>query len=366
MRAFYQKFRAFDLPLAAVSFLLLILGLALIYSTSLASGSLAQFYRQSVFAVLALAAYGFFAFYNYHNLCKANRVIYPILIGVLLLVLVFAREIRGSSRWLDFGFFRFQPAEFAKLAVALGLSRWMYLRRGQINAWKNILLTLAYVLIPAALVALEPDLGSAVIILAIWLGTLAISSMNKKYLIIFALAALIFSGVAWKYFLHDYQRTRVEVFLNPNLDPRGRGYNVRQAVISVGSGGLLGRGLGQGLQSGLKFLPERQTDFVFASSAEEVGFVGSLGILALFSYLFWRFLRIMKRSKDALGFYLVGGLLFMLFSQMSINIGMNLGLLPVTGIPLPFFSYGGSSLLVVFIALGMVQNVARQSRALRF
>ena len=178
--------------------------------------------------------------------------------------------------------------------------------------------------------------------------------------------AVIGAGLSWKFVLQDYQKRRVEVFLNPELDPRGRGYNVRQAVIAVGSGQVFGKGLGHGLQGQLNFLPERQTDFIFASASEEIGFVGNLGLIILYFLLLSRLIYIMRRAKDDLAYYIVGGVLFMMIGQIFINIGMNIGLMPVTGIPLPFLSYGGSSLLVVFISLGIVQNIARQSKALRF
>jgi rod shape determining protein RodA len=366
MNAFFARLRHFDTPLLVVSGLLLAAGLVILYSTSVSSGTPEVFYRQLVFTVIAVAGFFAFSFYNYHKLAKQNRVVYIVIILMLLGLLLFASAVRGSTRWFDLGFFNFQPAEFAKIVVILGLSRWLYLKRGQINSWKSIFITLLYVLIPAILIIWEPDLGSAIIIMGIWLGLLLISPMSKRYLLAFLIIATIAAGLGWQFVLKDYQKTRIEVFLNPSLDPRGRGYNVRQAVIAVGSGSLTGRGLGQGLQSQLKFLPERQTDFIFASAAEEIGFVGCAALLVLYNILLWRLLKIMRYSKDDLGYYLAGGVFFLFFAQILINIGMNMGLLPVTGIPLPFLSYGGSSLVVIFIILGVVQNVARQSRILRF
>lgn len=324
------------------------------------------FWRQVIYALGGVVIYLFFAFYDYHRLAKFNRISYFITLALLIFVLLFAREIKGSTRWIDLGFFQLQPAEFAKIVVILGLSRWMYLKRGQINSWKNIIITAVYTLIPAILIMREPDLGSSIILIGVWAGLLLISPMSKKYLITLVLLAAIFSGVAWQFGLHDYQQRRIEVFLNPDLDPRGQGYNVRQAIIAVGSGQLFGRGLGQGLQGQLNFLPERQTDFIFASASEEIGFLGVAGLLALYCFLFLRLLSIMKTARDDLAFYIVGGVLFMLFGQVLINIGMNIGLMPVTGIPLPFLSYGGSSLIVVMISLGIVQNIAKQSKSLRF
>lgn len=362
----FTSFKYFDIPLSLSCGLLVLVGLVAVYGSSLSNPTLSLFYRQLVFAALGILCYVFCSFYNYHKLAKANRLLYIAIVLVLLGVLLFGPNIRGSSRWIDLGFFRFQPAEPAKIVILLGLSRWLYLRRGEINSWKNIALTFLFTAIPVGLVMLGPDLGSSIILLSIWGGILSMSWVNKKYLAGIVVVFLLFTGFAWKFLLHDFQRHRIEIFLNPSLDPQGRGYNVRQATIAVGSGQLFGRGLGRGLQSQLKFLPERQTDFIFAGLAEEIGFIGSVIILTLYGIVFVRLWRIASLARDELGAYIVGGVLFMMLSQTAINIGMNLGLLPVTGIPLPLISYGGSSLVVVLTCLGIVQNVARQSRALRF
>lgn len=366
MPSFFSKFRYFDLPLQITCGLLLLVGLVILYGTSVSGGNMQIFWRQLLFAGIGIVAYLFFAFYDYHNLTKTNRIAYVVTILLLLFVLFFAREIKGSSRWIDLGFFQLQPAELAKLVVVLGLSRWMYLKRGQINSWKSIFTTPLYVGIPAFFIMQQPDLGSSIIVLGVWAGMLLISPMQKKYILGLLLLAVIVSGVGWQVGLQDYQKRRVEVFLNPELDPRGKGYNVRQAIIAVGSGQWFGKGLGQGLQGQLNFLPERQTDFIFASASEEIGFVGCIALLGLYYYLLSRLLYIMKATKDDLAYFIVGGVLFMLFGQILVNIGMNIGVMPVTGIPLPFLSYGGSSLIVTLIALGIVQNIARQSKSLRF
>ena len=252
-----------------------------------------------------------------------------------------------------------------KIVAVLVLARFFALRRGEINSWKNIIISLAYVAFPIALIAKEPDLGSAIILFIIWAGVLFLSNVNKRVFVYLFLAFTVLSFGAWNFALHDYQRNRVETFINPNLDPRGRGYNVAQAVISVGSGGLFGRGLGRGLQSQLKFLPERQTDFIFAASAEELGFLGSAVILVLYFLILYRLLVIYRQSRDDLGRFTIAGVFFMIFSQTVINVGMNMGVLPVTGIPLPLVSYGGSSLFTVMISLGIAESVAVEAKGLR-
>lgn len=356
----------FDVPLLLVSGLLLILGLTLQYTSSLSNPTLAIFWRQLVFAGIGVVALVCIANYNYHTLARVNRGTYIVLIGLLLFVLLFGREIRGSSRWISFGFFQLQPAELAKLVVVIGLARWFYLFRGQINAWQNVIITFLLAAVPAGLVLVEPDLGSSLVILAVWFGILLVSPISKKRLIILALCGVLAAGLAWQFALHDYQRSRLETFLDPNLDPKGTGYNVRQALISVGSGQLFGRGLGRGLQSQLRFLPERQTDFIFATAAEEIGFVGSTVVVVLYALLMLRILIIAGRARDDLGKYLSYGVFFLLFFQALVNISMNIGIAPVTGIPLPLLSYGGSSLLVTMLALGLMHNISWQSRTLRF
>ncbi len=363
---FLSLFKYFDGPLLLATVLLLASGLTLMYTSSLANPSLSIFWRQLIFACGGMVALGFMVMYNYHTLARINRVTYIILLLLLVFVLVFGRSIRGSARWIDLGFFRLQPAEFAKLVVVIALSRWFYLFRGQINAWKNVLVTIVLAGVPAVLVLVEPDLGSSMVIGAVWFGILLVSPISKKRIAVLMGVGLVLVAVVWEFVLLDFQRHRLETFLDPNLDPRGKGYNVRQAIIAVGSGQLFGRGLGKGLQSQLRFLPERQTDFIFATAAEEIGFVGSSIVVGLYGLLLYRIYVVAKRSRDELGRYLAFGIFFLFLFQVTVNIAMNIGLAPVTGIPLPLLSYGGSSLLVTLLALGVVHNVSWQSRALRF
>jgi len=366
MLSFLNRFKYFDIPLLFATILLMVAGGAILYGTTLSGDSGGIFWRQLVFFAVGLAAFLFFSFFDYHTLAKANKIVYVVFIGLLLYLEIFGSIIRGGRRWINVGFFNFQPAEFIKIIIILGLARLLYLKRGQINSVKTLLWSFFYVAVPAALVVLEPDLGSTIIILSLWLGIILVSSIEKKYLIALFIIFVAVSGVTWKFFLKDFQKDRILVFINPALDPSGKGYNVRQATIAVGAGELTGRGLGKGVASQSKFLPERQTDFIFAASSEEIGFLGSFSLLALYFFLLARILKILRAAKDDLGMYIGAGVFFFFFFHVLINVGMNIGLLPVTGIPLPFVSAGGSSVLVCFIALGIVQNVARQSKILRF
>ncbi|MBI5530159.1 MAG: rod shape-determining protein RodA [Candidatus Doudnabacteria bacterium] len=366
MLNFFNRFKYFDIPLLTATLLLALAGISILYSTTLSEDSNTLFYKQLIFLGIGFGGFLFLSFFNYRTLAKANRVIYVVMVGLLLYLEIFGSIVRGGRRWIDLGFFTFQPAEFVKLVVILGLARMLYLKRGQINSFTTLVWSLAYALVPAGLVILEPDLGSAIIILSLWLGIIMLSPIKKKFLVYLFISFVIISGLTWKFFLKEFQRDRIMVFINPELDPRGKGYNVKQATIAVGSGEFSGRGLGKGVQSQHKFLPERQTDFIFAASSEEIGFLGSMSLLGLFFFLLMRLYMIMKKAKDDLGMYIAGGILFFFFFHVIINVGMNIGLLPVTGIPLPFVSAGGSSLIVSLSALGVAQNIAIQSKALRF
>ena len=366
MFSFLSRFRHLDLPLLAVMLILSAAGLAILYGTTLSDNSSDVFLRQLGFWVFGFLVFLFISFFDYHALAKTNRLVYVIMLALLLGLLLFGPTIRGGRRWLPLGFVSLQLAEFAKIIVILGLARLLYFRRGQINSWRTILWSFFYALFPAVLIVLEPDLGSSLVILSLWVGLVLLSPIKKRFLAILFLAFLVCVGMSWKFALKDFQKDRILVFLDPGIDPKGRGYNVRQATIAVGAGEIFGRGLGKGVQSQHKFLPERQTDFIFAAAGEEVGFVGSASLLLLYFFLLWRIISIMRRARDDLGMYIAGGVMSFFFFHVIVNIGMNIGLLPVTGIPLPFVSAGGSSLVANLIALGLVQNVSLQSKVLRF
>lgn len=364
MNPIIAKLKHFDLVMAVICFLLLMIGLAIIYSTSL-SDNHAIFYRQLIYIGIATVLFFFFAYFDFRLLTRISRYFYLFLFFALVLVLKFGQVVQGSARWFDLKVFSFQPAELAKLVLILVLARFFALRRGQINSWQNLLLSLTYAVIPIALILKEPDLGSAVVLFVIWLGMLMLSDVRKKVFVYLFVALSLVSVISWRYFLHDYQKTRIETFLDPNLDPRGRGYNVNQAIIAVGSGGFNGRGLGKGLQSQLKFLPERQTDFIFASAAEELGLIGAGALLILYFLLLYRLLSIYRNCRDDLSRFIIAGIFFMILGQVAINVGMNIGVLPVTGIPLPLVSYGGSSLLITAVSFGIAESVAIDSKGIR-
>ncbi|MGE5298181.1 MAG: rod shape-determining protein RodA [Acidobacteriaceae bacterium] len=357
-------FKYFDVTLFGSSFILLLLGLLMIYSTTL--GSPGMLLRQIIAAGIGLLAMFALAFYDYRNLKKLTSIIYIAIIGLLVLVLFIGSNIRGSARWIDLGFYNIQPAEFAKLAMVIIMAKYLDRQDEKLKAFRYVFLSAVYVLIPVALVMAEPDLGSSLILLFTWAGMLLFSKIRKRQLAILVAVGLVAAIASWFLLLHDYQKQRVFTFLDPSLDPQGRGYNVIQSITAVGSGEIFGRGVGRGLQSQLKFLPERQTDFIFASTAEELGLIGSTIVLGLFFVILYRIVKACLHARDNFGLYLCLGILFMLFFQVVINVGMNIGIMPVTGIPLPLVSFGGSSLLTTLLSLGLVQSVVARQKALKF
>jgi rod shape determining protein RodA len=365
-RLWLRSFKYFDIFLFGSSILLLFLGLLMVYSTTNADTGTESLLRQALFGGIGLVGMFALAVYDYRNLKKVTPWLYLALIGLLLIVYFFGPIVRGSARWIDLGFFRLQPAEFAKLGMVIIMAKFLDQQGDKIKYFRYVLLSAAYLALPMYLILIEPDLGSSIIVFAVWLGMLVFSKMNKKHLAILFVSLIFLSVVGWFFALHDYQKDRVYTFLDPARDPQGQGYNALQSIIAVGSGHLWGRGVGRGLQSQLDFLPERQTDFIFASTAEELGLVGSAVILALFGVMFVRMIKTCYSARDNFGMYLSLGVFIMLLSQVFINIGMNVGILPVTGIPLPLMSLGGSSLITTLLSLGIVQSVIARQKAVRF
>lgn len=305
--------------------------------------------------IYTIAGFLLFLFLSQIDLDSLTRVIKPLYIlsiVLLLIVLAVGMETRGSVRWIPLGFFNIQPSEFAKPALILFLSAfWIKNDPTWINMFKSLFWTLPIVL----LVFKQPDLGSFLTLMAIWVGMLFAARVSIQKMIVLLVIALLLIPSSWL-FLHDYQKQRITGFLSPEADPLGQGYNVIQSTIAVGSGQLIGRGLGRGTQSRLQFLPEFRTDFIFASIAEELGFVGSAIILSLYLYLFTTCLMVANQSDDRFYYMLVIGVFSMLIFQTFVNIGVNIGILPITGITLPLISYGGSSLIVTFICLGLISK----------
>jgi rod shape determining protein RodA len=366
LRLWAKSLKYFDVFLFGSSILLLFLGLLMVYSTTNAESGTQLLLRQALFAGVGLVGMFALALYDYRNIKKLTPWIYLGLVGALIFVYFFGPVVRGSARWIDLGFFRLQPAEFAKLAMVVIMAKYLDVQGERLRNFRYIVLSWVYLAVPMFLILIEPDLGSSLVVFGIWFGMLFFSKMNKRHVLVLVALFALAAALAWSFGLHDYQKQRVYTFLDPSSDPQGQGYNVLQSIIAVGSGEIFGRGVGRGLQSQLDFLPERQTDFIFASTAEELGFVGSLVILGLYLVLFTRLIKTCQVARDDFGMYVSLGVFIMMLSQVVVNIGMNIGLMPVTGIPLPLMSLGGSSLITTLLSLGLVQSVVARQRALRF
>ncbi len=358
----YRNFLHFDwLAVIPVAFLLAS-GLIAIYSLSLDvdKTGFSNFDKQIIFLALGIGVFIIFSFVDYRLWKSWSGALYAIGILLMLAVLVFGKDIRGTSGWFVIGPFRLQPAEIMKLFLILGLASYFSRFQTRQIGLKQIGISFVYVLIPAALAAFQPDMGSALVMLVIWFGMLFLTGVKSKYILGTIGVGVLILLVGWNMILQDYQRQRINSFFNPEGDPLGSGYNVIQSMVAIGSGGISGKGLGHGSQSQLNFLPEKHNDFIFASIAEESGLIGVALILGLFWLLLFRMKRTMDVSRDNFGRLIVGGVIVLLFFQAFINIGMNLGIVPVAGLSLPLLSYGGSFLMVTMAAVGLTQSVWRK------
>ncbi len=320
--------------------------------------------RQLVWLLIAVTFFFVASFLDWRLLRKSWVVVSIYLLSLALLsITLLLSPVRGSRSWLELGAASFQPADFAKLALILMLAKYFTKRHVEIAHIRHILVSGVYAFLPFVLVFRQPDLGSAVVFFLIWFGMIMVSGVSKKHLLgLLAVVVIVFS-LLWGFVLRPYQKDRVLTFLHPLADIRGAGYNAFQSQIAVGSGQLVGQGFGYGTQSRLEFLPEYETDFIFAAYAEEWGFMGVVIFFLLFAIVIWRVLSAaLVGATNFERLYCLGVAIF-LMSHFIINVGMNIGLLPVTGLTLPFVSYGGSHLVVEFLALGIVMGQRRYARA---
>jgi len=345
-------------------FLLCLIGLTSIFSTSFNKDK-TFFIKQAIFIVagfflmLVLAFLDYRFFRNHPSLLLALYILSVLLLAILLLLGI---KTRGAVSWFRIGPINFEPVEFAKLVMILILAQYFSLRHIELYRLIHIVISGVYIGIVALLVFFQPDLGSAMVLVFLWLGTMIIAGIKLRQLLLLLLLGIIIFSIAWFVILKPYQKDRITSFINPYLDPKGSGYHRIQSMIAIGSGRLWGRGLGQGTQSQLNFLPEQHTDFIFASIAEEWGFVGVALVFVFYFLLFWRTIKIaLSATNNFARLFCVGWAVVLIF-HIFVNIGTNLGLLPIAGISLPFISYGGSNLLINFIALGMVQSISIRNK----
>ncbi len=349
-------------PLLGAGVALSILGILTMHPFGENAESLAP--RQFIWLLLGIVAYFACLATDMHVLRRTPVIVAGYMTVVaLLLLLFFVDPVQGARSWFSFGAFSFQPADLGKIVFIALLAKYFSRRHVEMRHPKHVLLSGAYAGLIILLVLVQPDLGTAAILGLVWLGMVLVSGISKKHLAIIAVLGLTAATALWFFGLHDYQRARIVAFVNPAADIRGAGYNAYQAVVAVGSGEVFGKGIGYGTQSKLRFLPEYETDFIFAAFAEEWGFVGITLILVLYGLLFIRLLSIARRSATNFDSFFTLGVAILLASHTFIHAGINLGVLPVTGTTIPFMSYGGSHLLMEFTALGIVASLARYGRS---
>ena len=353
-----------DIFLLSVTLLCIVYGVIMISSAVKSyDGSIRYILIQSIGIVIGFGVMLLISKFDYEYYSDFAIVIYIVCILMLVAVLGFGTgfESTGSKSWIRFGPIGVQPSEFVKLGFILTFSKHLS-RCDDVNSPKNIIFLSVHLLALVGLIMLQPDFGTTMVFICIFVGMMYLAGIEKKYIFGAIIALVILIPLAWFFFLKTYQKERILVFLNPESDPLGAGYHVIQSKIAIGSGGIFGKGLFRGTQTQLDILPVKHTDFIFAVIGEELGLIGAVLCLGLLFALVLRCIHISLKAKDKFGKYIAVGVAFMFMAHIFENIGMCVGLMPVTGIPLPFFSYGGSSVVTNLIAIGLVQNVYRNGK----
>lgn len=353
--------RNFEYSLFLVALLLLVFGWLMVYSAAPSDRPYALY--QAIWILVGLVGFFAVSFVDYRLIGHFTRPLYLLLMLALAGLLVLGQTSFGGQRWFELFFFTVQPSEFAKLVVILMVARYLGTRQPGLVPG---LVSAVLVGVPAAMIYLQPSLSVAAMLVAIWGTMLFVAGLPVRYLVGAGVAAVAALPLIWTELLQDYMRERILVFLNPLADPSGAGYNLLQSRIAIGSGGLLGQGYGAGTQSQLGYLRVRHTDFIFSVIAEELGFIGACFLFVVLIFLFLRLLNAADVARDATGRLIVVGVTAMIFVQTFINLGVNLGVVPPTGVGLPLISYGGSNLIATMIGLGLVESVVVRHRRLEF
>ena len=340
--------------------LLVLIGLIALYSATINS-DLYEFKKQCIYVLISIPILVIMMKIDYNFLSKISIYLYVISI-VLLIAVLFTSAVNGASSWFNIGFFAFQPAEISKVFFIIFLSTTIVNIQKQsksaINRIPNLLKIIGIALLPVILIAIQPDYGSAIAYLVALTLILFVAGIDKKYIIVLCLLFVILIPLMYFFILPAHAKSRIDVFLNPNIDPRGAGYNIIQSKIAIGAGKLLGMGLFKGTQTHLGFLYPKTTDFIYSMIGEELGFITCSFIIVIYVIIVTKAINIAKTAGDDLGSYIAMGIVGILLFHIVENIGMTIGLLPITGIPLPFLSYGGTSLITNFILIGLLLNIS--------
>lgn len=335
------------------------------HSYAMTTGKAWHVQRQSVFMLIGFAIIIVSLKFDYQDLRNYSKFIYIFNIILLLAVMVLGKTQLGAQRWIQIGSFSFQPSEFSKVFLIICLADFIERRIEWLENFKDYIPIFFYIFVPFVMVMKQPDLGTALTFIAIFIGMIFVCGFKWKWIAGCVVSFVALLPVFWMV-LQDYQKNRIRVFLNPELDPFGSGYHVIQSKIAIGSGGLLGKGWLEGTQSQLNFLPENHTDFIFAVAGEEFGFVGTAFIIFLYAVIIWRGISIAINAMDDFGTLLAVGVTSMFMFHILVNIGMTAGIMPVTGVPLPFLSYGVSSLITNMMLVAILLNIKTRQQGLSF
>lgn len=348
-----------------VASLVPLMGLSVATMSSFSDAGGPLMYRQLLWIGISFIVFLVISLLDVSFLKQSRIVLILYAIGIsLLFALIFVGSTnKGATSWFNLGGFSFQPSDYVKLTLILVLAKYLARRHVEIRAMKHVIVTGIYFAIPFLLIFLQPDFGSAIILFGIWFGMILVAGISRRHLLVLFISGLAIFMVMWIFVFKEYQKNRLRTFVDPLSDIQGTGYNAYQSTIAVGSGQFIGKGVGYGTQSRLNFLPEYETDFIYAAISEEWGFVGSTVILLLFGVIIVRILMLGYQMNSNFELLFAVGVALYFMTHVLINIGMNIGLMPVTGVTLPFMSYGGSHLLVEWMALGILMAMHRQSRA---
>jgi rod shape determining protein RodA len=360
--------RNIDSGIVITTITLIIIGIVGIASaTQVTSGGTPKHITiQGVAFIIGIIAVVFLLLIDYNSFGDMRNAIYVINILLLLSVFVLGKEVKGAKSWIDLGPVNFQPSEVVKIGFILAFAKHLELRKDKMNSLLDVSISLAYIIVPISLILLQNDTGTALVFLFISAIMFFAAGINYKYIIGAVITFVLSTPLLWFFALQPHQKNRILVFLNPELEPLGKGYHVIQSKTAIGSGQFFGKGLFNGTLNNNGFIPERHTDFIFSVLGEELGFVGAVVVVILFTILLFRCIHIAKVAKDTYGMLICTGVTAMYLFHVLENIGMTIGIMPVTGIPLPFVSYGGSSLITNLLAIGLVINVGMRRQVIRF
>ncbi len=364
-----RHFKNFDFTLLLATLAIVAYGCAMIYSASnWGEAGVVYVEKQIIWAVFGMVGAALVASIDHTAYYRRARVLYVITVVVLVAVLLVGESSKGAQRWIGYGWFRIQPSEFAKIALIITLAVFFVERADRVRSMRTLAESFVYLAVPLLLIFKQPDLGTSIVLIAIWITMAFVAGTDSKNLVLIALAVVVFALAVWYTpgVLKDYQRKRIVTLINPSADPLGSGYHVNQSRIAVGSGQFLGKGFLKGTQRKLRFIPEQHTDFIFTVVAEELGFVGAVSLLGLYFLIIWRAFNIMSVAEDFTGKLITAGVVGMFLFHIFVNVGMTLGIMPVTGVPLPLFSYGGSSLMANMMAIGLLEGISMRRHRISF